>query len=487
MNGAAAAAGLASDHLRSGSSTAAVVDGNLPARSPVRSGACSPAAATQLAWEPWVSEWDDPEDCHRRERSRSGSFFRPDLESIHEGARNSAFGAGLDSAVAAAFLEDEGDYGCEVEGDGAIGLANGEARSFGDLDGDGGGGDVAASEEDDEDEDLWEGPVDSSLAGDLNSPPPEAGAAAYDATNTVVPEDGQPAAEPDPAVVVLTDGILLMWKSLSRAHVATAVLWRPSREAKREDAHSERHFRTAEQRLKPPRWSEINVRVYEDIFLWRDRTARRLDDGVAYVCPGDTLIEVALAMPTTVDGLRRVAVPLSPVLGNGDTPEAAELVRVVRARLGLPGEDGRGPGALGPPVDDGGALVLPVEEEREEEALRPPAEDDRGRGALVLPVEEEREWGVLGMPAEEEREAGALGLPDEELEGVARGLPADNERVAGALGRPAEEHWSRGWRLGGRWGCRRDGVVYSKTVVALAAATAATAGVIVAVWKRRKA
>lgn len=150
MNGAATAAGLASDHLRSGSSTTAVVDGNLPAMSPVRSGACSPAAATQLAWEPWMSEWDDPEDCHRRERSRSGSFFRPDLESIHEGARNSAFGAGLD-------LEDEEDYGGEVIGDGAIGLGNGEARAFGDLDGGGEGGGVAASEEDDEDEDLWEG------------------------------------------------------------------------------------------------------------------------------------------------------------------------------------------------------------------------------------------------------------------------------------------------------------------------------------------
>ncbi|CAN0449853.1 unnamed protein product, partial [Ectocarpus sp. 12 AP-2014] len=156
MNGATTAAELASDHSRSGSSTAAVVDGNLPARSPVRSGACSPAAATQLAWEPWMSEWDDPEDCHRRERSRSGSFFRPDLESIHEGARNSAFGAGLDSAVTAAFLEDEGDYGDEVVADGAIGLTNGEARRFGDLEGDGGGGGVAASEEDDEDEDLWE-------------------------------------------------------------------------------------------------------------------------------------------------------------------------------------------------------------------------------------------------------------------------------------------------------------------------------------------
>lgn len=156
MNGATYAAGLASDQLRPGSSSA-VVDGNLPAMSPVRSGACSPAAAAQLAREPWMSEWDDPEDCHRRERSRSGSFFRPDLESIHEGARNSAFGAGLDSAVTAAFLEDEEDYDGDVMGSGAIGLANGEERGFGGLDGGGGGGDVAAGEEDDEDEDLWEG------------------------------------------------------------------------------------------------------------------------------------------------------------------------------------------------------------------------------------------------------------------------------------------------------------------------------------------
>ncbi|CAM9535790.1 unnamed protein product [Ectocarpus fasciculatus] len=538
MNGAAtAAAGLASDRLRSGSSTP-VLDGSLPAMSPVRSGACSPAAAAQLAREPWMSEWDDPEDCHRRERSRSGSLYRPDLESIHEGARNSAFGAGLDSAVTAAFLEDEEDYGGEVTGAGASGLGNGEARRSGGLDGGGGGGgDIAASDEDDEDEDLWEGwgeswgvtegvedattstaatatgghtpkdemsqsftagredevaaaavaaadaaspastpqeagPVDSSLAGDLNSPPPQAGAAAYDATNTAALEDGRPAAEPDPAGVVLTDGILLMWKSLSRAHVATAVLWRPSREAKREDAHSERHFRTAEQRLKPPRWCEVNVRVYEEIFLWRDRTARRLDDGVAYVCPGDTLLEVALAMPTTVDGLRRVAVPLSPVLGNGDTPEAAELVWVVRAALGLPAEEGGAPGIM--PVDARGALGLPAEEEREGGAL---AVQEREGELLGMPVEEEREWGVLGLPADEEREEGALGLA------------ADEEREARALGLRAEEHGAGGWRIGDRRGSSRDGVVYSKKAVALAAAATvvAAAGVVVAVWKRRKA
>ncbi|CAM9418799.1 unnamed protein product, partial [Hapterophycus canaliculatus] len=69
---------------------------------------------------------------------------------------------------------------------------------------------------------------------------------------------------------------------------------------------------------------------YEEIYLWRDKTARRMDDGAAYVCPGDILIDVALAMPKTLDALRRVSAPLSPVLGHADTPEAAELVRVVR-------------------------------------------------------------------------------------------------------------------------------------------------------------
>ncbi|CAM9203266.1 unnamed protein product [Laminaria digitata] len=137
-----------------------------------------------------------------------------------------------------------------------------------------------------------------------------------------------------------------MWKSLSRAQLAASVLWRPAAPAKRKDSHNERHFRTAVQRLKPPRWTEVNVKVYEEIYLWRDRTARRVDDGATYVCPGDTLIDVALALPTTLDALRRVSAPLSPVLGHGDTPEAVELVGVLRVALGLPEEEPQEAGSV---------------------------------------------------------------------------------------------------------------------------------------------
>lgn len=424
-----------------------------------RSGGSSPS---NMAQEPWTSEWDDPEDCHRRERSRSGSFFRSDLESIHETANTvgaaaaaaaAADGHSLESALAAAFQEDE-DGDEDGEGDQAAAAAaadgdNGVHHHMLDLgenlmdeggmeEEQDGEQDTAEEpgEEEDEDEDLWEGWGEDASGGDnggstvaadeaeqslhgeeepsASATPPsplshstsptnktngsgqdiggtgagennnqasttgtgtkEAAAvvsmpSSPSATPVTAPE-GSPvssgaapqddhargrgggsrptagrnggartAASQQPEVVILTDGVRLVWKALSRTQTATALLWRPGPEAKRQDSHNERHFRTAVQRLKPPRWTEVNVTVYEEIYLWRDRTARRMDDGAAYVCPGDILIDVALAMPTTLDALRRVSAPLSPVLGHADTPEAAELVRVVRVALGLPAEE----------------------------------------------------------------------------------------------------------------------------------------------------
>lgn len=408
-----------------------------PARSPSRSGTLSPA---MLAQEPWTSEWDDPEDCHKRARSRSGSIYRPDLESIHESGNV----AGLESALAAAFGEEDEDD--DEEGAGVVVSENGSDGSHrhGDLgrnlmDDDLEEGEEVPEEEEeedaelggdeDEDEDLWEGwgeevasagpeavaaagvtgdgtavvdqngqnpagegqatdaiaavaaaaplllstptvpslfpPVNSASNGVPSLPAdPAASAPANDGTGgegggskeSASPPSESAATPPatrldanrgavvsnGPSAVVLTDGVRLVWKAVSRTQVAAAVLWKPAPEANRTDSHNERHFRTAVQRLKSPRWTEVNVRVYEDIYLWRDGTARRMDDGAAYVCPGDILIDVALAMPKTLDALRRVSAPLSPVLGHADTPEAAELVRVVRVALGLPAEEQEG-------------------------------------------------------------------------------------------------------------------------------------------------
>lgn len=415
-----------------------------------RSGASSPSSS-QLAQEPRTSEWDIPEDCHRRERSRSGSLFRPDLESIHEtanavGAAATAGGHSLESALAAAFQEDDGDdddNGGDDDQEGNAGLHHHHHANLGENLMDEGETEEEQDEqeleepceEEDEDEDLWEGWGEDASGGDNGGgtvaadednehsllgeeeeassaaavPSPlshsktsngweegtsgtgaiedsqgstgenETGAEAAAAvplpsspstTHVIAPLEspvwngaaskgdnargrseglrpnasrggggGAGAAVREPEVVVLTDGVRLVWRALSRTQTATALLWRPGPEAKRRDSHNERHFRTAVQRLKPPRWTEVNVRVYEEIFLWRDRTARRMDDGAAYVCPGDILIDVALAMPTTLDALRRVSAPLSPVLGHADTAEAAELVTVVRVALDLPAEE----------------------------------------------------------------------------------------------------------------------------------------------------
>lgn len=437
---------------------------------PRGSGAVSPVLNAE---EGWAAEWDDPEDCHRRARSRSGSFFKTDLESINEseyttdvGRRGSGAALGGEAfgsdELAAAFDEDdEEDMGTETgatgferssqaasEGASPIPAANGsvdesigslsahndvheegwsvQANGIGDEDiGENADEHEAASDDDegdeDEDEDLWEGwgeeaPDDNASATGIEEkvsgstkheatgddkdavidtpaiPAPTASVVASDDTaaaqekifmsngiagsisnesstsafsTSSAPTGGSrgkgicgrrgarsgskrsrklgkdpPVLEHDQRQVVLTDGVRLMWKALSRTQLAAVVLWKPAPEAKREDSHNERHFRTAVQRLTPPRWSEINVRVYEDIYLWRDRTARRMDDGAAYVCPGDILIDVALAMPKTLEDLRRVSAPLSPVLGDADTAEALELVKVVRVALGLPEEGG---------------------------------------------------------------------------------------------------------------------------------------------------
>lgn len=388
------------------------------------SGSVSPVP---MPGEPWTSEWDDPEDCHRRERSRSGSSFRSGLGSINEGelgggmsVRNSF--CGMDGVLQASFQEGDaeeeegGNEGQdeEEEEEEASGLSsmngNDNDLSFADL------GDNLMEEDEheeqddtlgeDEDEDMWDGwgqddpseevkgdaPAETpNVANDRSGavPPPSQPAPVFapipeaaptsngsappipdrvdsapdnspDALSPVSPpppsEAGEtrvvvrrgggrtgrrgPEGSPQPEQhVLLTDGVRLMWKSLSRAQLATSVLWRPAAAAKRKDSHNERHFRTAVQRLKPPRWTEVNVGVYEEIYLWRDRTARRVDDGPTYVCPGDTLIDVALALPTTLDALRRVSAPLSPVLGHGDTPEAVELIGVLRVALGLPEEE----------------------------------------------------------------------------------------------------------------------------------------------------
>lgn len=354
--------------------------------------AVSPMA---MAEEPWTSEWDDPEDCHRRERSRSGSFFRSDLESIHESAADM-------SAISAAFLEEEDDGEGEECAVGE-GSESGNGVDLLPLDlgenlvGDDGSVKDGGIFDDDEDEDLWEGwggadaEVETANSNETKKERPPDGAAlppepnpssasssetrsvsndgaarnegtealprsndAADVASSSSPQSGTgqsslevsragakkgskglDAALLNDQHVLHTDGVRLLWKALSRTQQMAAALWRPAAEAKRQDSHKERHFRTAVQRLKPPRWTELNVRVYEDIYLWRDRTARRMDDGASYVCPGDILIDVALALPRTLEDLRRVSAPLSPVLGDADTAEAVELVRVVRVALGL--------------------------------------------------------------------------------------------------------------------------------------------------------
>ncbi|CAM9579783.1 unnamed protein product [Discosporangium mesarthrocarpum] len=134
--------------------------------------------------------------------------------------------------------------------------------------------------------------------------------------------------EDDP--LLCPEGVQLLWMLLMRAQKSAAKLWKPTLPLTKEDAHRQKHFRMAAQKLGPPRWTGLNLAVFEEIFLWRDGTARRLDEGPTYVCSGQVLIDVALALPTTVNDLRKISMPVSPVLGNGDTPEATELLQVVK-------------------------------------------------------------------------------------------------------------------------------------------------------------
>lgn len=366
-------------------------------------GVVGQASPVPIAEDQWTTAWDNPERCHMRERSRSGSFFRSDLESIEESATDggddsvsvSSFGKRAfrfqDSDIPAVFLEEYdqenvrestgGDDGSLTPFELGENLVGGEEEP-----------EAEGDYEEDEDEDLWDGwgceapvaeggaetaaaeAVDGEKQTELTSEltenvltsatapeePPEAAGFDGNVQNLSVSLEADVrgsrrggkkckrkkalkiAALPSDEHILHTDGMLLIWKAFYRTQLAAAVLWHPPLEAKRQDSHNERHFRTAMQRLKPPRWSDVNVRVYEDIYLWRDRTARSMDDGISYVCPGDVLIDIALALPKTLDELRRVSVPLSPVLGEADTPEAEELVRVVRVSLGLTGGQEQG-------------------------------------------------------------------------------------------------------------------------------------------------
>ncbi|CAM9203341.1 unnamed protein product, partial [Laminaria digitata] len=75
------------------------------------SGSVSPVP---MPGEPWTSEWDDPEDCHRRERSRSGSSFRSGLDSISEsdfggGGKNVRNSFSVDGALQDSFQEGDAE------------------------------------------------------------------------------------------------------------------------------------------------------------------------------------------------------------------------------------------------------------------------------------------------------------------------------------------------------------------------------------------
>lgn len=192
--------------------------------------------------------------------------------------------------------------------------------------------------------------------------------------------------------IVHRDGVRLLWKTLCRTQTAASVLWRPPQVATREGAHKERRFRAAVQRLSPPQWTEVNIHVYEEIYLWRDRTARRLDDGPMYVCPGGLLIDMALALPTTIDALRRISAPLSPVLGMGNNPEAVELVSVVRSAMGLSsqenevGGDNEAAGASGTQGESvaPGGCDSTDKGNRSIDGVQTEKRGDAGRGFLVI-------------------------------------------------------------------------------------------------------
>lgn len=405
-----------SSSLRSVPSPVRASDGKTPwmstgSRVVVPSGGSESPVA--LAQESWPVEWESPEDCHKNQRSRSGSIMRSDLESINEcdsvGGGSSSRNL-LESDFSVGLEEDEDEEGQEKGSGRVYGLGvHSELRENGcisfdeEMESAGGSGaddgSLSNGADEDEDEDLWEGwgeqaaeateageagVVDrESMSNDPSDGPVLPPSLPLHVVTTPASNSATPAMVDTPSAVVMnpdasdkqpasssqrssggfdevgegaptgdstgmklsphdhllqTDGVWMMWRAVHRTQVAASVLWRPTAEAQRESAHKERHFRTAVQRLKPPRWTDLNARVYEDIYMWRDRTARRLDDGPSYVCSGDILIDVALALPTTLGDLRRVSVPLSPVLGTGNTPEAIELVRVVRDALGLPPE-----------------------------------------------------------------------------------------------------------------------------------------------------
>lgn len=115
---------------------------------------------------------------------------------------------------------------------------------------------------------------------------------------------------------------------LLRCQKGVARLWEPKDKCKPGDHRRQRAFKAA--RRDRRRWGDRHSAAFAALYLWRDRTARELDDGPHYLCSVETLVAVAQRLPPDLAALRSVQLPLSPALGDGGNALGAALLRTIK-------------------------------------------------------------------------------------------------------------------------------------------------------------
>mmetsp|Transcript_28590 Transcript_28590/g.37445 ORF Transcript_28590/g.37445 Transcript_28590/m.37445 type:complete len:839 (-) Transcript_28590:117-2633(-) len=124
------------------------------------------------------------------------------------------------------------------------------------------------------------------------------------------------------------DGQQRLREFMIRCQKGVSKLWKPKVEVGPVDYKKVKLYKYAKRNKKT--WSDLSTAVFAELFQWRDRTARELDEGLHYLCSTETLVEIARKAPDDVKVLRTIAQPLSAALGDGDNPLGESLLQAVK-------------------------------------------------------------------------------------------------------------------------------------------------------------
>ncbi|CAM9252651.1 unnamed protein product [Chrysoparadoxa australica] len=162
-----------------------------------------------------------------------------------------------------------------------------------------------------EDEDMWEGWGADETAASLPMPE-KTDVKAPPLPNAIAPEHHKG-----------------NWKKLRQAILASFQVamrvWQP-----RTAMQTEKVLRKATRRAASscPQWTTENDNAFRKLWHWREQTAESLDENPYYILAPSILTSIAQILPTDMEGYRKVALPLSPVLGDCEHEVFQQLLQL---------------------------------------------------------------------------------------------------------------------------------------------------------------